>query len=84
MPYCGTIRTFDEVKDTGTILPDTGGEPIPFRLCAIQSGGAVPLPNQRYSYETFQVNGGMTRAVDLRQLSDQPSVLEQQARSQME
>ena len=82
MPYCGTIRTFDLVGASGTILPDNGGEPIPFRLCDLVSGSPSPLPNQRYGYETFQVNGGMTRAVELRQLAAQPGVLEQQPRSQ--
>ena len=82
MPYYGVIRTFDQFREVGTILPDSGGEPLPFRLSAIEVGEPSPLPNQRYAFETHQVNGGMTRAVDLRQLAEQPGILEQQARSQ--
>ena len=82
MPYCGVIRMFDQFRDVGTIMPEGGGEPIPFKLSAVQASEQLPLPGQHFSYETHQVNGGMTRAVDLVLLAEQPGILEQQARSQ--
>ena len=84
MAKLGTIRFWNPERGTGTIDPDHGGDALPFKRADLQDGTEQPAPEQRYSYETYEVNGGGKRAVDLRPLANatqeraQPRAQEQQ------
>lgn len=81
MSHFGKIKWYNSGKGSGTISPEDGGDALPFRKSDLQQEGQEPKADQRYSYETSEVDGGKKRAVNLRQQGEGQTV-EEQARSQ--
>lgn len=81
MSHFGKIKWYNSGKGSGTILPDEGGDALPFRRSDLQPEGQEPQTDQRFSYETSEVDGGQKRAVNLRQQGESQTV-EAQARAQ--
>lgn len=65
MTHYGTIKSYDSGKGSGTIAPEKGGEPLAFVKADLQQEAEEPKVNQRYGYETKQMNGGRPQAVNL-------------------
>ncbi|WP_053058898.1 cold-shock protein [Croceicoccus naphthovorans] len=76
----GKIRWYNGSKGSGTIIPDSGGDVLPFRRSDLQDN-AEPKTDERYSYDTSDAIGGRKRAINLRRQSESQTV-EQQARAQ--
>ncbi|MHA6318382.1 cold-shock protein [Altererythrobacter sp. CAU 1778] len=54
-------------KGAGTISPEKGGDALPFRKKDLQQQAQEPEVDQRYGFETSEVDGGKKRAVNLQQ-----------------
>lgn len=80
MTHYGTIKWYNRGKGNGSILPEGGGNALSFRRSDLQQEGQEPETDQRYSYETSEVNGNEC-AVNLRQQGESQTV-EAQARAQ--
>lgn len=65
MTHFGKIKSYDTGKGTGTITPEAGGEPLGFAKADLQQKGEEPKVDQRFGYDTAQMNGGKARAVNL-------------------
>lgn len=65
MPHFGRINSYDIDQGRGTIIPETGGTPLPFAKADLELGAQLPRVDQRYGYETSEVNGASKRAVFL-------------------
>jgi CspA family cold shock protein len=65
MTHYGKIKNYDSAKGTGTIAPEKGGAPLPFKKADLQQEGQEPKADQRWGYETSQVDGGQVSAVSL-------------------
>lgn len=65
MAHFGKIKTYDSGKGSGTIAPEKGGEVLAFGKADLQQEGQIPKVDQRYGYETSQVDGDKARAVNL-------------------
>ena len=65
MPQFGRISSYDIDRGSGTISPETGGAPLPFAKADLELGAQLPRFDQRYGYETSEVNGGNKRAIFL-------------------
>lgn len=70
MTMHGQIKSYDSTKGVGTITPEKGGEALAFVRADLQEESQEPKANQRYSYETTQVDGGKTSAVNLKMQQD--------------
>ncbi|WP_144096589.1 cold shock domain-containing protein [Croceicoccus sediminis] len=81
MTNYGKIKWYNSGKGSGTILPEKGGDALPFRKSDLQQEGQEPQTDQRYSYETSEVDNGQKRAVNLRQQGES-QVVEEQAHAQ--
>ncbi|MGI8944200.1 MAG: cold-shock protein [Qipengyuania sp.] len=76
MAHKGKIKSYDAAKGSGMITPETGGDALAFNKSDLQQQAQEPKADQRYNYETKQVDGGKTHAVNLQQeqgQSDQAS-----------
>lgn len=83
MTHFGKIKSYDSGKGTGMITPDKGGDALPFGRKDLQHEAQEPSVDQRYGYDTSEVNGGNKRAIKLQpQQGEGPSLQEQQARAQ--
>lgn len=83
MTHFGKIKSYDSDNGTGMITPDKGGVALPFRRKDLEREAQEPTVNQRFGYETSEVDGGDKRAIDLQpQQGEGDSVREQQARAQ--
>ncbi len=83
MTHFGKIKSYDGDKGTGMITPDKGGDALPFRRKDLQQQAQEPSVDQRFGYETSEVNGGDKRAINLQlQQGEGDNVREQQARAQ--
>ena len=67
MTHFGTIKSYDSNKGAGTISPEKGGDALPFRKKDLQQQAQEPEVDQRYGFETSEVDGGKKRAVNLQQ-----------------
>jgi CspA family cold shock protein len=65
MPFFGRIIAYDSDGEIGTIAPEGGGTPLPFRKSDLETGMRAPRIDQRFGYETSEINGGGKRAVFL-------------------
>lgn len=65
MSHFGKIKSYDTDKGTGMITPDKGGDALPFAKADLQQQAEVPKTDQRYGYETKQVDGGTAHAINL-------------------
>ncbi len=81
MTHYGKIKSYDSDKRAGTIVPETGGDALPFRKSDLQQQAQEPRVDQRYGYETSEVDGGKRRAINLQQQGESETQ-EQQARAQ--
>lgn len=66
MTHYGKIKSYDSSSGTGSIAPEKGGEALRFKKADLQQEGQMPKVDQRFSYETSEVDGGNKRAVNLR------------------
>tara|TARA_B100001057_G_scaffold489237_1_gene575106 strand:+ start:289 stop:537 length:249 start_codon:yes stop_codon:yes gene_type:complete len=65
MAHFGKIKSYDSSSGTGSITPDEGGNALRFAKADLQQERQMPKVDQRFSYETSEVNGGNKRAVNL-------------------
>lgn len=83
MTHFGKIKSYDSGKGTGMITPDKGGDALPFGRKDLQQEAQEPSVDQRYGYDTSEVDGGNKRAINLQpQQGEAESVQEEQARAQ--
>ena len=83
MTHFGTIKSYDSDKGTGTIAPEKGGNALPFGRKDLQQHAAEPNVDERYGYNTCEVNGRDKRAINLSpQRDDCTSPHAEQARAQ--
>ncbi|WP_338242500.1 cold-shock protein [Aurantiacibacter hainanensis] len=73
MPQFGNIKSYNTEKGAGTIIPEEGGDALPFKKADLQQQAQTPSLDERYSYETVEVDGGNKRAVDLQQQGEESS-----------
>jgi CspA family cold shock protein len=64
MTHYGKIKSYD--RGQGLITPESGGDPLSFAKADLQQKGQEPKVNQRYGYQTSQVDGRAAYAVNLR------------------
>jgi cold shock protein len=65
MTHYGKIKSYDTGKGAGMITPDKGGDALPFNKADLQQQAEVPKADQRYGYETRQIDGGKAHAINL-------------------
>ncbi|AKM10870.1 hypothetical protein [Croceicoccus naphthovorans] len=65
MTQFGKIKSYDSSMGTGSITPEAGGDALRFKKADLQQEGQVPKVDQRFSYETSEVDGGRKSAVNL-------------------
>ena len=82
MTHFGKIKSYDDGKGTGTITPEKGGDALPFKKADLQQQAQQPMVDQRYGYETAEVDGGKKRAVNLQQQQGDNDMQKDQARKQ--
>ena len=82
MSHYGTIKSYDSSKGAGTITPEKGGDALPFAKSDLQQQAQEPRVDQRFGFETAEVDGGNKRAINLRQQGDAQSQRVEQARNQ--
>lgn len=78
MVHFGKIKSYDSGKGAGSIAPEKGGEPLAFGKSDLQQESQMPEVNQRYGYETNQVDGGKVRAVNMQMEQGRPEQTEKQ------
>jgi len=77
MTHYGTIKSYDSTKGAGMIAGEKGGSVLPFGKADLQQQAEEPQVDQRYGYETSEVNGTNRRAINLRQQGENPGQNEQ-------
>ena len=82
MTHYGKIKSYDSSSGTGSIIPEEGGDAIRFKKADLQQEGAMPKVDQRFSYETTQVDGGKKNAVNLQHQQGDSQSHKEQARNQ--
>ena len=65
MANFGKIKSYDSSSGTGSITPEKGGDALRFKKADLQQEAEVPKVDQRFSYETSEVDGGKKTAVNL-------------------
>lgn len=65
MTHFGKIKSYDSSSGTGSISPEEGGDALRFKKADLQQEAEMPKVDQRFSYETSEVDGGKKRAVNL-------------------
>lgn len=78
MTHYGKIKSYDSGKGAGTISPEKGGDALAFNKSDLQQQGQEPKVDQRYGYETKQVDGGTAHAVNLQMEQGQRKQAENQ------
>ena len=81
MAHFGNIKSYNQDKGTGTIAPEKGGDALPFKKKDLQHEAEAPKVDQRFSYETAEVDGGNKRATNL-QMQAEESTQQKQASKQ--
>jgi CspA family cold shock protein len=82
MANYGKIKSYDSSSGTGSITPEKGGDALRFKKADLQQEGQMPKVDQRFSYETSEVDGGRKHAVNLQHQQGESSEQEKQARAQ--
>jgi cold shock protein len=67
MTSYGKIKNYDGSTGSGTITPEEGGAPLDFVKADLQQEAAEPKAGERYGYDTRQMSGGKSHAVNLQQ-----------------
>jgi CspA family cold shock protein len=65
MTHFGKIKSYDSAKGAGMITPYKGGDALAFNKSDLQQQAQEPLADQRYGYDTRQVDGGKAHATNL-------------------
>jgi CspA family cold shock protein len=65
MTHYGKIKSYDTGKGSGMITPDKGGDALPFNKSDLQQQAQEPRADQRYGYDTRQIDGGKAHATNL-------------------
>lgn len=71
MTHYGNIKSYDSSAGTGSITPEKGGEALRFKKSGLQQEAEMPKVDQRFSYETSEVDGGKKHAVNLQHQQDE-------------
>lgn len=82
MSHFGKIKSYDSSAGTGAITPEKGGDALRFKKADLQQEGQVPKVDQRFSYETSEVDGGKKHAVNLQHQQGDEQNQKQQASNQ--
>jgi len=82
MTHFGKIKSYDSSMGTGSITPETGGDALRFKKADLQQEDQMPKVDQRFSYETSEVDGGKKRAVNLQHQQGEGPSQKEQARTQ--
>ncbi|MGB3624731.1 MAG: hypothetical protein WA989_02820 [Henriciella sp.] len=82
MTHYGKIKSYDSSNGTGSITPEKGGDALRFKKADLQQEGQVPKVDQRYSFETSEVDGGKKWAVNLQHEQGDGDHQKDQARKQ--
>lgn len=82
MTHFGKIKSYDSSVGTGSITAEKGGDVLRFKKADLQQEGQVPKVDQRYSYETSQVDGGKKQAVNLQHQQGESQGQKEQASKQ--
>ena len=81
MTNFGKIKSYDSGNGRGAIVPEQGGDALPFRKSDLQQQAQEPKQNQRYGYDVKDADNGKRYAINLRQQGEAVSQ-EEQARAQ--
>jgi len=65
MTNYGKIKSYDSAKGAGMITPDKGGDALAFNKSDLQQQAQEPRTDQRYGYDTRQIDGGKAHATNL-------------------
>ena len=65
MTHYGKIKSYDSSSGTGSITPEKGGDALRFKKADLPQEGQVPEVDERFSYQTSEVDGGKKSAVNL-------------------
>lgn len=65
MTHYGKIKSYDSSMGTGSITPEKGGDALRFKKSDLQQVAEVPKVDERFSYETSEVDDGKKHAVNL-------------------
>ena len=82
MTHYGKIKSYDSSAGTGSITPEEGGDALRFKKADLQQEGQMPKVDQRFSYDTSEVDGGSKRAVNLQQQQGDGQSQKEQASNQ--
>ena len=66
MALFGKIANYNEMTGSGFLLPDGGGDRIPFAKTGLAQASQIPSEKDRYQYDTESGQTGETCAVNLR------------------
>ncbi len=78
MTQFGKIQSYDSGLGEGWIIPNRGGDPLPFGKADLRRESQQPHVDQAYSFTPADADGGGKRATDLDRLSD-AKILQMQA-----
>ncbi|NIJ61663.1 cold-shock protein [Qipengyuania flava] len=67
MTHYGKIKSYDSSSGTGSITTEKGGDALRFKKADLRQEGQVPKVDERFSYDTSEVDGGKKSAVNLQQ-----------------
>jgi len=65
MTCYGKIKSYDSNAGTVSITAKKGGDVLRFKKSDLQQEAEMPKVDQRFGYETSEVDGGKKRAVNL-------------------
>jgi len=65
MTHYGKIQSYDATKGAGKIAPEKGGDALSFNKSDLQQQAQEPRVDQRYGYDTRQIDGGKVHATNL-------------------
>lgn len=82
MAHFGKIKNYDSSMGAGSITPEGGGDVLRFKKADLQQEGQTPKVDQRFSYETSEVDGGKKHAVNLQLQQGEGPEQKEQARTQ--
>ena len=69
MKLFGTVKSYDERKAFGLILPESGGDALRFESSSVKwARTSSPRAEQRLSYEVGSNQAGEPRAVNLQSI----------------
>ncbi|MDE1468454.1 cold-shock protein [Aurantiacibacter sp. D1-12] len=70
MTQFGKIQSYDSGLGEGWIIPNRGGDALPFGKADLRRESQQPLAGQAYSFTPSDDDGNGKRATDLDRLSD--------------